>query len=658
MRHFILLFTVCLTTQLFSQQKLAMIVAVGQYPFESRIPPIAAVNDVKYIKAVLNKHGFADKNITTLVNAKATKAAILKSLTDLAVKAKSKDIVVVNFGCHGQQIRDQRTIELGKDEDDGYDEALLPYDAKARYSPTGYKGEKHLRDDDLYPKLLAIRKKIGPEGSLLVLIDACHSGTGTRAEGFATTRGEPVPFPDPENPVDSVINLSAAEARQGFFEAMTDSLSNMVVISGSSPHQENKQVIVDYEELGSLSYAFYKAMSDMPTGNTYELLFEKIKAVIQSYVPDQVPVVEGKTNQVIFSGRYIPKTDRLFIRVGVKGQPSPADSVFTTDRGMIDNMKAGMVCKIYKAGTDQLVANAVILKTEHFRSIGVADKLLKKAELYEMKTDETGFGNLQAGVKLQLNSTPGKQSVLDNQVREWLKPYRFLGITDNADFQLALQSGASTRKAVLTDRNNQQLWSTDIPEYDSLAATDKASLIASMKNAMRIKYLRTITDGGELASLVTAEIIPDKQESTALVLQEGDGYSLRIRNNSDKKLFYTVLDIYPDNRVEVLYPYKNKEAADYMIDKKATVIRKLSVSKGSPAGTEFLKIIVSREPMDLRAVFEQTARRDELRSFQLVLDDLFNERDATSATRADISSVKAEEIGILSVHFTINKKEP
>lgn len=653
MKHCIAILCLVMPITVLSQNKLAMIVAVGEYPPESRIPPIASVNDVKYIRAVLNKNGFTDKNILTLINAKATKAAILNGLSDLALKAKNKDIIVLHFACHGQQIRDQKTVELGKDEDDGYDEALIPYDARPRYNPTGYKGEKHLRDDDLYVKLMAIRQKIGPEGSLLVLIDACHSGTGTRAESFTVSRGEPVPFPDPTNPIDSVVSVQA-ETRQGFFEAMTDSLSNMVVISGSAPHQENKQVVVNNEELGSLSYAFYKAMSDMPAGNTYGLLFEKMKAVIQSYIPDQIPVVEGRTNQVIFSGRYTPKEDRTFIRVGAKTAPAAEDSLFTIDKGMMDNIAEGASCKIYKAGSKVVFANAVIRRVEHFRSIGVADKPMKRSELYELKQEEEKYGDLQAGIRLKL------EKPVEGQVKELLKPYRFLSLSDNADFQLSMQHEAGSKKAMLTDRNNKLLWSADISKTDSLSALDKREVIGSIKKAMRVKYLRTMPDGGDLAPLITAEIVPEKQvgPDRSIVLTEGDAYSLRLRNNSDTKLFYTVLDIYPDGKVEVLYPYRNKEAADYMIDKNATVIRKLSVSKGSPTGTEFLKIIVSKEPLDLRGIFEQTVQRASMRSFEVLMNDLFNDFDNAKATRADVSSIKAEEIGIATVHFTIKSREP
>ena len=62
-----------------------------------------------------------------------------------------------------------------------------------------------------------------------------------------------------------------------------------------------------------------------------------------------------------------------------------------------------------------------------------------------------------------------------------------------------------------------------------------------------------------------------------------------------------------------------------------------------------------REPMDLRSVFEKKVTRDHMLSFQTVLDDLFNEKKGIAATRGDISNIKAEEIGIISVSFIIKK---
>jgi len=655
MKYILFLLSVFITTNSLSQNKLALIVAIGEYPVKSKIKPIASVSDVKYIKAALSKNGFEEKNIDTLINSKATKKAILNALTQLSEKANKDDIVVIHLSCHGQQIRDQKTIELGKDEDDGYDEAFIPYDAMPKYNPTGYKGENHLRDDDLYPLLLSIRKKLGSGGNLLVLLDACHSGTGTRDESFAVTRGEPIPFADPENPLDSIINLSGAEAKQGFFEAGADSLSNMVVISASSPHQVNKQVIISNEELGSLSYSFYRALMEMPAGNTYELLFEKIRATIQAFIPEQIPMIEGHGQQIIFNGKYRSREDKIYLRVGYKESVGAEDSVFSIEKGMLDNIVTGTRCKIYKAGSAELYTNAVIKRVDNFKSYGAAEKKLNKTELYEIKMDEENYGNLEAAVKLSFIETDAAAKALEKQVKQFMKPYSFLKISDKADFQLEVKKEGEGNLAMLTNRNNKQIWSASLPGKDSLSEEQKKQFIADIKKELRIKYLRTLPDGGELAQYVSAEIVPAKEYNKAagIELVIGDSYALHIRNNSSQNLYYTVLDIYPDNNVEILYPYKSKEPADYTVEKKNAVIRKLAVSKGTPAGVEFLKIIVSKEPMDLRSVFEKKITRDNMQSFQTVLDDLFNEKQGKAATRGDISSIKAEEIGIISVSFII-----
>jgi len=191
---------------------------------------------------------------------------------------------------------------------------------------------------------------------------------------------------------------------------------------------------------------------------------------------------------------------------------------------------------------------------------------------------------------------------------------------------------------------------------DSLTAEEKKEFIINIKKELRVKYLRTMPDGGDLAQFVSVAVIPAKEynKSANIQLEGGDVYSLQITNNSSQNLYYTVLDIYPDNTIDILYPYKAKEPADYIVEKNNTVIRKLKVSKDSPPGLEILKVIVSKEPMDMRGVFEQKSTRANMKSFETVLDDLFTENQGVS-TRAQVSNIKAEEIGIVSASFIINK---
>ncbi len=622
----------------------------------SGIPAIASLNDIKYIKAVLHNNEFSEKDIDTLKDSQATKAAILKALDALARKAKKGDIVLIHFSCHGQQIRDQKTIEAGKDEDDGYDEALLPYDVKKpQYYPGVYTGENHLRDDDLGPKLITIRNSLGNKGSLLVLLDACHSGTATRAMEFTSSRGEPIPFYDPENPLEAKIELSDDH----FFDNLSDSASNMVMISGSGPHQQNYQTEIAVagkkEQVGSLTYAFYKAMGDLPKETDYELLFQKIKAQIQSQHPEQIPLIEGNINQRVFSGLYNPKKETIFLTS--VDQNSSVDTIFKIDRGIMDGVAEGTTLKIYKPGSTEALTEGIIKRSDRFIAFGVSNKPLTRGAAYEARLDEISYGNITTSIKIKTDQKNDHASALENQVRSFFKPYKFLTFNDNADMMIDLSKTAHGIDINLVDAIDSTRWQKLISDGDSLHSYDVKELLTAIKNSMRVKYLRTMPDGGDLAKFMTAQITPAKSydKKDDLVLESGDNYSLKIANAAETKLFYTVLDITPDNKVEVLYPYKGKEPANYMVDKNGAVTRDLRVSKNSPAGREFLKIIVSKEPMDLRSVLEHTSRRSEMRSFQSALDDLFNDDNNERATRGDINNIKAEEVGITTVSFMIKK---
>ena len=91
-------------------------------------------------------------------------------------KIKAGDQVVFHFSGHGQQVWDDSGDEI-----DQLDEALVPYDSPKQYKASTNEGQYLLRDDELSILLNKIRNKLGAKGSLLVLMDACHSGTATRA---------------------------------------------------------------------------------------------------------------------------------------------------------------------------------------------------------------------------------------------------------------------------------------------------------------------------------------------------------------------------------------------------------------------------------------------------------------------------------------------
>jgi len=121
------------------------------------------VNDVEQVKGLLKTYyGFSDDAIKLLVNSQATKAGIQAGLDWLTTGSQAGDVLIFHYSGHGSQVADN-----GNDELDGSDEIIIPYD---------HDWNNPLRDDDLK----AAFDRIGPGVSLTVMMDCCHSGTGTR----------------------------------------------------------------------------------------------------------------------------------------------------------------------------------------------------------------------------------------------------------------------------------------------------------------------------------------------------------------------------------------------------------------------------------------------------------------------------------------------
>lgn len=174
-----------------------MVIGIGAYPEDSGWQPIHGDNDVQIIKAKLLQSGFERKNIKTLVNSEATHDAIIEEFQHLKSRAKQGDVIYIHFSGHGQQVSD-----LNGDEEDGYDESWIPYDAPMLYQSGVYEGERHLIDDYINSLLTELRTAIGENGHLVVVADACHSGSGSRGydSDLVCYRGTKDKF---EIPVDS-----------------------------------------------------------------------------------------------------------------------------------------------------------------------------------------------------------------------------------------------------------------------------------------------------------------------------------------------------------------------------------------------------------------------------------------------------------------------
>jgi len=227
---------------------------------------ISGANDVQLLSPLFSEHGYT---VTSLVDSLATHANITKALEQLAQDSNNGDKVYIHFSMHGQPFED-----LNGDEEDGWDEALIPVDAQMQYSEGVYDGKNHLLDDELEIYFNDIRGKIGPNGHLYVILDACHSGTASRGdddhirgtrEGF--TRSGKEYNPDRTKETNDYFTIDTADGQ-----------SPVTIIEACRSYQVNKEVrdVETNTWYGSLSFYIAQSMKDDKTVGSDEWI-EAIK---------------------------------------------------------------------------------------------------------------------------------------------------------------------------------------------------------------------------------------------------------------------------------------------------------------------------------------------------------------------------------------------
>lgn len=247
-----------------AETKRALLIGISDYGNAMEDPNkwanISGANDIALLSPLFNEQGF---KVVSLVDAQATHTGITAALKKLAKDSKKGDVIYIHFSMHGQPFED-----LNGDEEDGWDEALIPVDAQMTYSEGVYDGKNHLLDDELEVYFNDIRSKIGSEGQLYVILDACHSGTASRGdddhirgtrEGF--TRSGKDYTPD-----------RTQETNDYFTVASTKGQSPVIFIEACRSYQVNKEVR-DGETntwYGSLSFYIAQSMKDNKTVGTDE----------------------------------------------------------------------------------------------------------------------------------------------------------------------------------------------------------------------------------------------------------------------------------------------------------------------------------------------------------------------------------------------------
>ena len=268
-RIIFIMITILLHSTVLAQRKRAFMVGISHYDTALtgyQWNNINGVEDVNLLCSVLKRQGFTT---TALLDEHASYNSIVRQIEQFTNSTKKGDIVYLHFSTHGQPVED-----INGDENDGWDESIVPIDAYKIYKKGIYEGKRHLIDDQLNAMVKKLRQRIGPYGFLYVVIDACHAGTASRANDDAV-RGTYVGF----TYSNKVFKPSKNKKSHYRIEA-SSKLSNVVFIEACRPDQVNTEIKVGGKRYGPLSYNIAQTLSSVILTTNAKGFVENLKQTI------------------------------------------------------------------------------------------------------------------------------------------------------------------------------------------------------------------------------------------------------------------------------------------------------------------------------------------------------------------------------------------
>ena len=267
--------------------KKALLVGINHYQMTGSDLQ-GCVNDVTNVRDILRKYfGFKNDDIRMIIDERATKKAILERLQWLVRGAKNGDQLLFHFSGHGSQVRDREGDELK----DKLDEIICPHDMD-------WDGT-YIVDDELGKLFSPLPKGV----NLDVLLDSCHSGTGTR-EAFAIEKlPQELSFKPRylQPPADILSRMDDDLEVRRFFRSSNP--MNHVLFAACRDNQTSADANIGGHYNGAFTYYFCKHLRDAQGSLFRSELLKRVRASLKFNGFSQIPQLESpkdkKTKKIL-----------------------------------------------------------------------------------------------------------------------------------------------------------------------------------------------------------------------------------------------------------------------------------------------------------------------------------------------------------------------
>ena len=275
----------------------ALLVGIDAYP--PGVKPLrGCVNDVGRYKRFLERHYADTVDIKALTDAAASRAAVIDGFRSHLALAGPADAVLFQFSGHGAQ--STAAPEFREFAPDGYEEGLLCHDSRQP-------GQFDLADKELAVLIAEVAEKCP---HITVILDSCHSGSGTRSadeiEGAVARFSDPAPYKR-----ELGQYLDGYYVRQLQAGAISIPASRHILLAGCQNDQTSKEIA----GAGIFTSTLLDVLEKTGPAITYVDLFVQARAAVRQRAAAQEPQFEtiGDFNaRSGFLGSSVANTGRRF----------------------------------------------------------------------------------------------------------------------------------------------------------------------------------------------------------------------------------------------------------------------------------------------------------------------------------------------------------
>jgi hypothetical protein len=594
------------TLRIVAQNKHALVIAIGDYPTYKdptlNWSDLSSLNDVELLKELFIRQSFKKENVTYLINDKAYTENLQKAFDSITQTLSKGDVFYFHFSGHGQQVADLKPSDfprikyLKRDELDGMDETLVLYNAPLK-NYEGYNFEGHFYDDQMNHYLTKIQEKLGPSGQVIVVIDACHSGTATRGAEDIVVRGSNVSIIPPgytnENAGDNSLGF---DADLNFQE--NNALAPMVAFFGCKAEQVNREIRDrNGKGYGSLTFFFTKSFYELKDKSSFQNLFAKInEKMILQFRSEQNPVFEGTNlNSLIFNGALVVQ-DPFYELLKLDNSSAKINA------GQLQGIQIGDSIGFYPNSTTE-IKNLKPLFKGLVSEVGIQESTITLVSAYNGTPDSyvkyRAFNinpvNESNIIYLKLNLT---SKSLKKEAEKYFKGQPDVRLVEsNFSYLLVDTLVQNVTKARVYIGNNQTNPMRGMPfrKIGSIGSFD--TLLTEIRQSVRTDVFRKIEVESENINIEMNVLTKDKLpfENGNIVLKDGETFFIELVNNNAFPIYVNLVDIYPNNILVLAPDFKNKLMAPNQRS-----FAKNSV--GEPFGMEQFKLIFTDQPINLSSL--------------------------------------------------------